>query len=103
MLEILAIHEPEVQAAIISGVSTVIAATIAAICAAVIGNQISGKKKLVKKLETAWSDIDFLLACEKEHCHRHKENDGESHKLRVREAVRSNGHRWSGKNTPSYR
>lgn len=103
MIEKLALGEPEVQAAIISGLATVIAATIAAICAAVVGNQISGRKKLVKKLETAWSDIDFLLACEKEHCILHQENDGESNKLRVRSLVRDKGLTWSGKNTPSSR
>ena len=103
MLEFIAINEPEVQAAIISGLSTVIAAAIAATCAAIIGNQISGKKKLVKKLELSWSDIDFLLACEKEHCQRHKDNDGDSNKLRVRESVRSKGLTWSGRNTPSNR
>lgn len=97
MMDLIAIEEPEVQAAIISGLATVISATIAAIVAALIGHQISGRKRLVEKLERAWEDIDFLLACEEEHCYIHKSNTGQSNKLRVRDLVRSKGKGWSGK------
>ena len=60
--------DPAVQAAIISAVGGVLAATIAALAAAVIGQQITGRRKLQTALLDAVDDIEFLLAVEQEHC-----------------------------------
>ena len=98
MFEI-ATHDPEVQAAIITALGSVVATVIAAICAAFIGQRLTSRKKLAEDLETARSDIKFLLAVEKEHCQMHREHASESFKIRVRERARTQGFTWSGKNT----
>ena len=92
--------DPAVQAAIISAVGGVLAATIAALAAAVIGQQIAGRRKLQTALLDAVDDIEFLLAVEQEHCNLHKELNEESFKQRIRQAVRENGLAWSGRFTP---
>lgn len=95
--------DPMVQAAAIQAAGTFLAAAIAAICAAVIGQQVAGRKRLQEKLDDAHGDIDFLLAVEAEHCSKHRENGNESNKLRVRTLVRERGFVWSGRNTPGRR
>ena len=95
-----AITAPSVQASIISALGGIVAAAIAAIAAAVIGKQISGRKKLQVALLDAVDDIEFLLAVEQEHCNLHKEVSEESFKQRVRQSVRDQGLEWSGRFTP---
>ena len=95
-----AITDPSVQASIISALGGIVAAAIAAIAAAVIGKQISGRKKLQVALLDAVDDIEFLLAVEQEHCNLHKEVSEESFKQRVRQSVRDQGLEWSGRFTP---
>ena len=95
-----AITDPSVQASIISALGGIVAAAIAAIAAAVIGKQISGRKKLQVALLDAVDDIEFLLAVEQEHCNLHKEGSEESFKQRVRQSVRDQGLEWSGRFTP---
>lgn len=95
-----AITDPSVQASIISALGGIVAAAIAAIAAAVIGKQISGRKKLQAALLDAVDDIEFLLAVEQEHCNLHKEVSEESFKQRVRQSVRDQGLEWSGRFTP---
>lgn len=93
--------DPAVQAAIISAVGSVVAAAIAALCAAIIGKQITGRKRLQEKLDQAQGDILFLLAVEEEHCKLHQVDTEISNKRRVRRVAGERGFRWSGRFTPS--
>lgn len=91
---------PELQAALITSVGSVVAAVIAAIAAAVIGRQISGKRRLQEALKLAIDDVHFLLAVEAEHCRIHQEESDESFKNRAREVARDSGYSWSAQYTP---
>lgn len=94
------ITDPAVQSAIIQAIGGVLSAAIATIAAALIGNQIAGRKRLQAALQAAVSDIQFLLAVETAHCDLHKEVSDESFKQRIRQVARKQGHEWSGKFTP---
>ena len=59
---------PEIQAALISGLFTVLSALIAAVAAAVIGQTIANRRKLKRDLAIAIDDIASLLAVEELHC-----------------------------------
>ncbi len=63
---------PEIQAALISGIFTVLSALIAAVAAAIIGQTIADRRKLKRDLAIAINDIAFLLAVEKLHCEHNK-------------------------------
>jgi hypothetical protein len=95
--------DPTVQAAAIQAAGSFLAALIAGICAAVIGHQITGRKRLQDNLDNAHRDIDFLLAVEAGHCDKHRDNGDESNKIRIRNLVRDKGLVWSGRNTPGRR
>ncbi len=93
---------PEVIAASITGICTVLAAGIAAIAAAVIGKRFLNQETLRAQRDKAFGDIEFLLAVEEAHCSLHKAKNGESNKIRVRSRVaRERQLEWSGKFTPS--
>jgi hypothetical protein len=92
-------HEPMVQAAMVYAAGYILAAVIAAACAALIGQQFINRRRLTEKLELARQDILFLLEVEREHCAMHKDRDGESNKIRVRRLVRDKGQGWSGRFT----
>ena len=93
--------DPQVTAALINGVSTVVAAGIAAVAAAVIGKRFAAREKLQQNLDAAINDIHFLLAVEQRHCELHKGNSDESNFLRVRKHVEGQGKvSWSGLFTP---
>lgn len=94
------LNDPAVQAAIISSVGTVVAAAIAAICAAIVGNQIAGRRRLRENLGHALGDIKFLLEVEKLHCQMQITHMGTSMKSTVRKQVTELGGRWTGKFTP---
>ncbi|WP_425952953.1 hypothetical protein [Ralstonia pseudosolanacearum] len=93
-------NDPAVQASIIGAVGTLVASTIAAVCAAIIGKHIANRKRLQEKLRIAQSDIAFLLEVEQLHCEIHKKQGGSSHKNLVREDAKKRGLEWSGKFTP---
>ena len=91
----------EIQAAIISGIFTLVSALIAALAAAVVGQNIANRRKLEEKLNTAIDDISFLLEVEKLHCQHNREHlGGESRKIITRNKVRDSGLEFSGKFTP---
>ena len=91
---------PEIQAALISGIFTVLSALIAAVAAAVIGQIIADRRKLKRDLAIAINDIAFLLAVEELHCEHNKQALGQSRKNTVRTVVRDAGPSFSGKFTP---
>ena len=93
-------EDPAVLSAVIQSAGSIIAATIAGIAAAIIGQQFTDRKKMQQKLVLAQRDIAFLLAVEEEHCLLHKEHVNESYKQRVRQLVYSSGLEWSGLHTP---
>jgi len=95
--------DPAIQSATIQTIGSAVSTLIAAICAAVIGKQIAGRKRLQEKLADSHRDIDFLLAVEAEHCQKHIDNGTESNKIRVRNQVREKGLTWSGRHTPGRR
>lgn len=95
-------NDPAVQSSLIGAVGSFVTGIMAAVCAAVIGKQIAGRRRLQDKLDVALSDIAFLLKVEELHCaHRQTENDGPSPKLAVRKEVREKfGIVFSGRFTP---
>lgn len=94
------VQDPSVQAALIGAVGSIVTAAIAAICAALVGQQIAGRRRLAEKLVAAQKDIEFLLAVEQQHCEVHQAREGASQKLRIRKAVKDHGFMWSGRFTP---
>ena len=83
-----------VQAALIQAIGGVVAAAIAALAASIIGKRFADQKRLQEKNAALQSDLFFLLAVEEAHCKHHGQ------KILVRQTVREQGHRWSGKFTP---
>lgn len=70
--------QPEVIAAIVLGTCTIFATLIAAFAAAKVGKRFQNQKKIKADLREAISDLEFLLAVEKEHCELHRMNTGQS-------------------------
>ena len=89
----------EVQAAFISAFGSIISTAIGAAVAALIGKRILKQEKLQKDLQTAISDVEFLLLVEREHCDENKLQQGRSNLQTVRNIVRAR-HPWSGRFTP---
>ncbi|MBG6083113.1 hypothetical protein [Rubrivivax gelatinosus] len=100
MLFELNLQEPEVQAAVINALGSIVTTAIAAICAGLVGQQISGRRRLAEKLQLAHADIAFLLSVEQAHCELHQERVGQSQKNTIRRLVKDKGLTWSGKFTP---
>ena len=90
----------QIQAALISGIFTVLSAIIAAIAAAIIGKTIANGRQLEDDLETAIDDIAFLLKVERIHCEDNKRTNSSLGKNTVRDAARNAGLGFSGKFTP---
>lgn len=96
----LLLSDPAVQAAIVQSVGGVLAATVAGVCAVLVGKRFVDQNRLREKLELAIRDIEFLLAVESVHCaDRLPERQG-SIKQRMRKLVRERGLEWSGRFTP---
>ena len=94
------LQDPSVQAALIGALGSIVTAAIAAICAGLVGQQISGRRRLAEKLATTQRDIEFLLAVEQAHCEVHQSSSGQSQKITIRKRVKDQGYTWSGKFTP---
>ncbi len=90
----LILTDPAVQAAMIGALGSILAAVIASIAAALVGKRFADQKRLQDKIRDMQGDLFFLLAVEEEHCRQHGQ------KILVRDAVRANGHAWTGKFTP---
>ena len=86
--------DPAVQAAIITGLRSILATTIAAVGAVIVGQRFVNQRRLKEKIDILKGDVAFLLAVEDEHC---KEGGG---KITARNAVRDKGLTWSGRFTP---
>lgn len=93
-------NDPAIQAAVVQSAGAVIAAAIAAVCAAIVGKQFADRKKLQEMHRLAQEDIAFLLAVEEAHCNMHAERGEGSYKHRIRRMVRTRGLTWSGRFTP---
>lgn len=94
------LSDPAVLSAVIQAAGGIIAATVAAFAAAIIGKQIANRKRLQEKLLLAQQDIVFLLAVEEAHCDLHMKISGESFKRRMRQEAEKRNLSWSGKFTP---
>jgi hypothetical protein len=94
------IQDRAVQAALIGAAGSIFTGLIAALCAGLIGQQLSGRRHLIERLHTAQRDIEFLLKVEVEHCEMHLATAGKSNKHTVRKRVHDGGHPWSGRFTP---
>ncbi len=92
--------DPQVSAAIITAVGSVLAAVIAAVAAIFVGRVFLSREKLKSQLDAAVADIAFLLKVEERHCELHQDSSGQSNKQRVRDHVQSAGNKWSGRFTP---
>jgi hypothetical protein len=93
-------ENPEVVAAAIIGGCTIVGSLIAALTASLIGKRFDRQKQLKEDLRQALSDIEFLLAVEKEHGAIHVKGGGQSKIRTVRAIVKSNGLGWSQRFTP---
>lgn len=93
-------EDPGVAAAAIGGGSTIAASVVAAIAAALIGKKFQKQKQLSADLKEALSDIEFLLAVEREHGEIHRQNAGQSNIRTVRAKVKDAGFGWSQRFTP---
>lgn len=87
-------NDAAVQAAVIQAIGSITATAIAAVVAAIVGKRFADQKRLQEKNGILQNDLFFLLAVEEEHCKQHGQ------KIVIRERVRKEGHRWSGKFTP---
>lgn len=93
--------DPQITAAWISGLCTVLAAVIAAIAAAFIGKKFADRAKIQADLDTAITDIHYLLAVERRHCEMNKDRGEDSNRLNVRRQIEEQTSlRWSAKFTP---
>lgn len=92
--------DPQVQAAIITSVGSIVASVVASVAAVFVGRLFLSREKLKRNLDTAVEDIAFLLKVEARHCEIHHESSGQSNKQRVRDQVTSSGRKWSSKFTP---
>lgn len=101
MLQVFSSLPAEVQAAYISSASTLLATLLAGITAMIVGKQIIKQKKAAERLHVAMSDIEFLLAVEKEHCEFHRNESEKSLKNTMRDRARDLGFQWSGKYSQS--
>lgn len=90
----------EIQAAVVSGVFTILSALIAAIAAGIIGKTIADRQNLQEDLKIAAQDIAFLLSVEAMHCEYNKRSNRTSRKNTVRDEVRETGLYFSGEFTP---
>jgi len=90
---------PEVKAALISTLGSILSTLIGAITAALIGKRIIKQEKLQKDLQIAVSDIEFLLMVEREHCDENKRQLRQSNFQTIRNKIRKE-YSWSGRFTP---
>lgn len=97
MFQAFSLLPAEVQAAYISAASTLISTLFAGLTAIFVGKQIIKQKKAGERLYIAMSDIEFLLAVEKEHCEHHRTESDKSLKNTMRDRARELGHQWSGR------
>ena len=94
-------ENPEVTAAAIIGGCTVFASLVAATAAALIGRKFQNQKQLKADLLDALSDIEFLLAVEREHGEIHRKQTGQPKTQIVRAKVEQNsGLIWSQRFSP---
>lgn len=88
--------------AIIKTVGNILTAAVPSLAAYIIGKKVVNNNKLQRRLDSALSDIQFLLMVEKLHCREHMITEGKSNKLAIRNCVKHElGFFWSGKNTLS--
>ena len=92
---------PEVLAAIVGAGGNILAATIAAIAAALIGRRFLNQEALKQKLQVAVSDIKFLTEVENIHVGQRRETESRSTRRDVRQIAKRHGFVWSGKFIPS--
>lgn len=90
---------PEVKAALVSAIGSILSSVIGATTAALIGKRLLKQEKLKRDLQTAISDIEFLLMVEKEHCDENRRQQNRSNFQTIRNKVRAQ-HSWSGRFTP---
>lgn len=90
---------PEVKAALVSAIGSILSSVIGATTAALIGKRLLKQERLKRDLQTAISDIEFLLMVEKEHCDENRRQLNRSSFQTIRNKVRAQ-HSWSGRFTP---
>lgn len=91
-----------VQSSIIGALGAVLASSIAAAGAGLIGRSIAKRQTLQEKLLIAEQDVAFLLKVEARHCELHRSQEGRTLKVAVRDEVRAqDGLDFSGKFTLS--
>ena len=90
---------PEIKAALIATLGSILSTLIGAITAALIGKRIIKQEKLQKDLKAALSDIEFLLMVEREHCDENKRHQRQSNFQTIRNKIRKE-YSWSGRFTP---
>ena len=93
--------DSQIISSLIIGSSTILATSLGALTALLIGRKISQRRKLQEDLNQAVCDIHFLMEVEETHCERNKARENESFKLRTRSAAGEKlGRDFSGRFTP---
>ncbi|SDJ09352.1 hypothetical protein [Pseudomonas abietaniphila] len=96
----LALNDPSVQSALITGCFAFASTVLAAVCAQIIGKRFSDRKALERKLELSEKDIAFLLRVEALHVDMNRQDGRKPNKIKVRDMVREQGLTFSGRFTP---
>lgn len=94
--------EPAIVSSLIEASGSVLAAVIAALTAGWIGKKWLDQEAIVKKLQLAADDIEFMLALEKLFIEKTRDVPGMPGRNTMRDLVKKDtGLTWSGKFTPS--
>jgi hypothetical protein len=92
---------PEIAAAMITAMGSILAALIISAGAWITGRIIVDRRRLLNDYNRARADVAFLMAVEDAHCQKLKDETGESHRMRIRSLVKTEkGLDWSGQHTP---
>ena len=89
-----------VTAAMIGTGGTIFASLVGAAIAGWYGKRWLKQEKLIKQLERAIADVEFILEVEKIYIENSKDLETVPNKNAVRDEVRKRGFVWSAQNTP---
>ena len=93
--------DPQIISALIQAIGGIIATTIAARVASLIGKKFADRERLVKLLALASRDVEFLLEVERAHSKIHIDSGRGSLIRTARKAAKLAGYSWSGQFVPS--
>src|SRR5690554_3054094 len=90
-----------IMIALIESAGSILAVLIPSLAALYLSRRWFHVKRLEDNYESALRDIQYLLTVESIHCELHKENHGQSWRLKARHIANDQGVSWSQRNTYS--